>query len=396
MVEIWKAAPAFTPEEIAASVEYANKMYAAAGITATREAGQVPSRWEVLEKMAKEEKVKTRYKVAAHWEGSITVLHPTPEEVREWLIKNKDKESDLAKLDSLKIIIDGVPASRTSLMKKPFLDKPESKGVQNFSTELLNEAVADYDKIGVTSMFHVLGDQAAKLALDSVEGAQKANGVSGLRHHLSHCVIVDEADLPRFKELGVVVDFSPFFPYRGTVHKNHIPAVGEEDFSKWYAVKSMMDQGVVVAIATDYPVSELNPFVHMESSVTRKDPHGLNDEPLAPEQAITVEQAIKAYTWNPAFILGWEDKVGSIENGKLADMIILDQNPVEVADAKISEIKVLTTLLSGEVIFDTVAGVGAVGDPERDRAVAFAIFKASGHPCSLHLHDQEERKLSTL
>lgn len=381
---IWKVAPAFTDEQVEASVEYANKMYAAAGITATREAGTVPQRWDVVEKMAKEGKVKTRYKIAAHWESSVTVLVPTNDEVKELLIENKDKESDIVKFDALKIMVDGVPASRTSLMKKPFLDKPDSYGTQNVSTDDLNKAVLEYDKLGITSMMHVIGDQAAKIALDAVEGAQKANGVSGLRHHLSHCVSVDGKDLPRFKELDVVVDFSPFFPYRGDVHKNHIPAVGEEDFAKWYAVKSMMDAGVVTAIATDYPVSELNPFVHMESAHTRMDPHGLSTDQLAPEEAITVAQAIKAYTWNPAYILGWEKEVGSIETGKLVDMIVLDQNPFDVAAADISEIKVLKTLLSGQIIYDVNTSLGLIYNPEAYRLLALSNFKASGHICSLH------------
>jgi predicted amidohydrolase YtcJ len=357
---------------------------AAVGITATREAGTVPERWAVVEKMAKEGKVKTRYKMAAHWQSSINVLHPTNDEVKKLLIENKDKESDFVKLDALKTMVDGVPASRTSLMKKPFLDKPESHGVQNVSTEELNKAILEYDKLGVTSMMHVIGDQAAKIALDAVEGAREANGVSGLRHHLSHCVVVDEKDLPRFKELDVVVDFSPFFPYRGTVHSNHIPAVGEEGFAKWYAVKSMMDQGVVVAIATDYPVSELNPFVHIESAHTRMDPHGLNTEQLAPEEAISVEAAIKAYTWNPAYILRWEKEIGSIENGKFADMVILDHNPLKVPSADISEIKVLKTLLSGEVIYDAKINLGQLINTEESRLLALKTWKATGHVCAEH------------
>jgi len=384
MVLIWNAAPAFTTEEVEASVEFVNKMYAAAGITATREAGTVPARWDIVEKMAKEGMVKTRYKIAAHWQTSITTLRPSNEEVKSFILENIDKESDILKLDAVKIIVDGVPASRTSLMKKPFLDKPESYGVQNLSTDALNKAVSGYDKLGVTSMIHVLGDQAAKLALDAVEGARKANGVSGLRHHLSHCVIVDEADLPRFKELNVVVDFSPFFAYRGTVHNNHISGVGEEDFAKWYPVKSMMDQGVVVALATDYPVAELNPFVHMESAHTRMDPHGLNTDQHAPQEAISVEAAIKAYTWNPAYILGWEKKIGSIENGKLADMVILDNNPFEISAADISEIKVLKTLLSGEVIFDTKSSLAQLLNTEVSRLIALNYWKATGHPCSKH------------
>jgi hypothetical protein len=334
--------------------------------------------------MAKEGRVKTRYKMMAHWQSSIVTLHPSNDEVKELLIENKDKESDIAKLDGLKIMVDGVPASRTSLMKEPFLDKPESHGVQNLSTEDLNKALVEYDKLGVTTQMHVIGDQASVLALDAVEGARKANGDSGVRHHLTHCVVVDEKDYPRFEELDVVVDFSPFFPYRGDVHSNHVPAVGEEAFTKWYAVKSMMDQGVVVAIATDYPVSELNPFVHIESAHTRMDPHGLSNDPLAPEEAISVEAAIKAYTWNPAYILGWEEQIGSIENGKLADMIILDQSPFKVPAADISEIKVLKTLLSGEVIYDAKINVGQRMNTEETRLLALKHLKATGHVCAEH------------
>ena len=384
MVMIWKAAPQFTAKQIEESVEFANKLYAAVGITATREAGQIPSRWDVVEKMAKEGKVKTRYSIAAHWQSSIVVEHPTNEQVKSFLTENKDNQSEILKLDGLKIMVDGVPASRTSLMKKPFIDKPDSRGVQNLPTEDLNKGVLDYDKLGVLSMIHVVGDEAAKLALDAVEGAQNENGVSKLRHHLTHNVVVDKADLPRFNELGVVADFSPFFPYYGAVNTNHIAAVGEEDFSKWWAIKSMMDQGVVTAIATDYPVAELNPFVNMEAGVTRMDPHGSNEEPHAPEERISVEQAIKAYTWNPAYILGWENKIGSIENGKLADMIILDQNPTEIPSADLSEIKVLKTLLSGEVVFDAHSDMGYLSNLEASRLLALNYFKASGHRCSKH------------
>ena len=383
MVMIWKAAPQFTAKQIEESVEFANKLYAGFGITATREAGQVPSRWDVVEKMVKEGKVKTRYSITSHWQSSIVVEHPNNEDVRTFMTENMDKTSDILKLDGLKIMVDGVPASRTSLMKKPFIDK-DSYGVQNLPTEDLNKGVLDYDKLGVLSQIHVVGDEAAKLALDAVEGAQKANGVSGLRHHLTHNVVVDKADLPRYTELGVVADFSPFFPYYGPTNTNHIQAVGEEDFSKWWAIKSMMDQGVVVAIATDYPVAELNPFVNMEAGITRLDPHGSTEKPHAPEERISVEQAIKAYTWNPAYILGWEKIIGSIENGKLVDMIVLDQNPFDIDAADISEIKVLKTLLSGEVVFDAHSDIGYLSNLEASRLLALNYFKASGHSCSKH------------
>jgi len=113
--------------------------------------------WDVVERMAKEGRVKTRYKMMAHWQSSIVTLHPSNDEVKELLIENKDKESDIAKLDGLKILVDGVPASRTSLHKEPFLDKPESHGVQNLPTEDLTKALVEYDKLGVTVQMHVVG-----------------------------------------------------------------------------------------------------------------------------------------------------------------------------------------------------------------------------------------------
>jgi len=114
------------------------------------------------------------------------------------------------------------------------------------------------------------------------------------------------------------------------------------------------------------------------------DPHGLNTDQLAPEEAISVEAAIKAYTWNPAYILGWENEIGSIETGKLADMIVLEQNPLEVSAADISEIQVLKTLLSGEVIYDAEINLGQQVDAEESRLLALRNLKATGHICAEH------------
>jgi len=115
------------------------------------------------------------------------------------------------------------------------------------------------------------------------------------------------------------------------------------------------------------------------------DPHGLNNDPLAPEEAITVEQAIQAYTLNPANILGWEEKIGSIEIGKLADMVILDSNPLEVAAADISEIRVLKTVFGGEVIFEARNDAAAFrSEAEAARRLAFARLEALNHPCAAH------------
>ena len=384
MKMIFKAAPDYTPEQIAASVEYANKLYASHGITATREAGIVPKRFKVVADLAAQGKVKIRYSLAAHWQTSLIVVAPPNEEVRAFLFENKDKGTDMMKLDALKIYVDGVPASHTALLKEAYADRPDTKGILNIPVDDLKAALIDYDKNGIATIIHVLGDEATKLALDAVEAARIANGDSGILHHISHSIIIDESDIERYRDLGVGVDFSPFFAHPGEMHENHIKAVGKERFEKWYPVKSVMDQKIPVALATDYPVAELNPFVHMETAHTRRHPYGEAEGTHQVSEAISMEAALKAYTLNPARILQWDDKIGSIEEGKLADMVVLDSNPLEVEAVKINEIKVLQTVLTGEVIFDLNEEISFIENIENQRLLALANLKRSGHICANH------------
>ena len=377
--------PPISEAAVRESTEVAMGQFAAHGITATREAGIKPDRFAIVQKIAKEGKLKTRFSIAAHWQTTLVDLPPSNDEVKAFLLANVGKGSDVLKLDSLKVYMDGVPASHTALMKEPYSDRPDSIGMQIIPVSELNATLVEYDASGITVIIHTLGDRAMKEAQDAVGAAREANGNSGLRHHISHSVMIDPVDFDRFETINAVVDFSPFFAYPGPHHDNHEKALGKERLDRFYPVKSLMDRGVVVALATDYPVTQLNPFVHMESAHTRMHPFGEAPGALGVDEAISREAAIKAYTLNPAYILGWEDRIGSIEVGKLADMVIIDRNPLEVPAADISETRVLTTVFGGEVIFEAADGVASREQSEEARQLALARLKQHNHPCAAHI-----------
>jgi predicted amidohydrolase YtcJ len=384
MQPIREILPPIPEEFIVESAETAMGIFAVYGITATREAGTIPARYAVMQRLEREGKLRTRFSFASHWQTTLVDVPPSNEEVKAFLLENAGKGSDVLKLDTLKVYMDGVPASKTAAVKEAYLNEPDNYGEALISQDDLNAAVIEYDAAGVAVIMHVLGDQATRMGLDAIAAARTANGDTGLRHHLSHSIIVDPADFDDYAGVGAVVDFSPFFAYQGAVHTNHIEAMGAERVDQWYPVRSLMDRGVVVALATDYPVDQINPFVHIESAHTRRHPLGEDEGTLGADEAITREQAIKAYTLNPAYILGWDDRIGSIEAGKLADMVILDQNPLEVPAADISDTRVLTTVFGGEAIFEAGDRAALREVTERQHRLALARLEANDHPCTQH------------
>jgi predicted amidohydrolase YtcJ len=384
MRPIRKILPPIPDEAIIQSAEAAMGIFAAHGITATREAGTIPARYAVMQRLENEGRLKTRFSFAAHWQTTLIDVPPSNDEVRAWLLDNTGKHSDVLKLDALKVYMDGVPASRTAAVKEAYLGEPDNFGMTLIAGEELDAAIVDYDANGVALIMHVLGDQATRQGLDAIAAARTANGDSELRHHLSHSIIIDPADFDAYAELGAVVDFSPFFAYQGPVHNNHVEALGAERVDHWYPVKSLMDRGVVVALATDYPVDQINPFVHIESAHTRRHPLGEAEGTLGADEAITREQAIEAYTLNPAYILGWDDIIGSIEVGKYADMVVLDRNPLEIPAEEISDTKVMTTLFAGEVVHQSGDLTASAATTEEMRFAALARLEAEGHPCATH------------
>lgn len=178
-----------------------------------------------------------------------------------------------------------------------------------------------------------------------------ANGDRGNRHHISHLQLIDPADVPRFRELGVVANFQPLWAYSDEyITDLTIPFIGEERGRSMYVIGSVYRSGGVIAFGSDWSVSSANPFWQIETAITRLGALGETTEPLVPEEAINLPEAIEAFTIAGAYVNSSEADTGSIEVGKYADVAVLDQNLFAIDSADISETSAILTLFGGQPV----------------------------------------------
>jgi predicted amidohydrolase YtcJ len=218
--------------------------------------------------------------------------------------------------------------------------------------EFLKRAVTLLDAEGFQVHFHAIGDAAIRQSLDAVEEALLENGDLGHRHHISHLQVIHPDDIVRFAVLNVVANFQPLWAaYDDYIRELNIPAIGEERTSWMYPIQSIIDTGGIVAFGSDWSVSTANPFYQMETAITRMDSNDYSIKPFIPQEAINIETAIDAFTINAAFVNKHEADTGSIEVGKYADLIVLDQNLMDIDPRDISDTQVLLTLLEGNAVY---------------------------------------------
>ena len=252
---------------------------------------------------------------------------------------------------TVKIMQDGVMENYTAAMLEPYLIPSKSRGIPMVDPEKLKTAVTQLDAAGFQVHFHAIGDAAIRQSLDAVEAARKANGDLGHRHHISHLQLIDAADIPRFRELDVVANFQPLWAYADEyITELTIPFLGPERSAHMYPIGSVQKSGATVAFGSDWSVSSPNPFEEMETAVTRLGALGETTEPFLPEEAITLPEAIAAFTINAAYTNRLDKDTGSIEAGKRADLVVLDRNLFEIPASEMSDVKALVTLFEGKPV----------------------------------------------
>jgi predicted amidohydrolase YtcJ len=256
-----------------------------------------------------------------------------------------------------KFFLDGVPtASRTGLMIDPYLTSDEfpeeTRGHSLIPAEVLVEDLVNLDAAGITVKMHAAGDGAVRLALDAIEQARLVNGQSGLRHEIAHAGYIHPDDVPRFAALNATVDLSPYLWYPRPIIDSIIGAVGERAQYYW-PIRDLHEAGASMAIGSDWPsvAVSMNPWPAIEAMVTRRNPHTDAPEALWPEQAITLHQALEIFTLGGAHAYRLETVTGSIEVGKSADLIVLDQNLFDIPIESVSETRVLQTYFEGELVY---------------------------------------------
>ena len=276
----------------------------------------------------------------------------TSEQALAHLPEARELSSEQVRTDQFKYWADGTPLSYTSLTIDPYSNL-DTHGMLTMTEEMRKSAIELLGQ-GYSGHTHAIGDGSVRWVLDLVESAHEQYPGKVRRFHMGHNHLIHPDDLERYVHLDIVAEISPpqWFPFAATplVHE----FLGEERYQRWLDVRAMLDAGITVAYGSDWPTGSPtgNPFRGLESLVTRAHPSGEYEGIWG--EPISVAEMISSATMGGAYAMGREDSIGSIEVGKHADMIIIDQNLFEIEPSDISETRVLATIFNGEVVFRSV------------------------------------------
>jgi predicted amidohydrolase YtcJ len=274
------------------------------------------------------------------------------QQLQEILAARDRYRDDWIAAGSVKFFLDGVIETHTAAMLAPYSDDPSLSGHLLWDPDKYKQFVAELDKDGIQVFTHAIGDRAIRLALDAYQSAATTNGTKDARHRVEHIEAVSAADIPRFGQFGVIASMQPLHAYPDDdTLKAWAPNLGAERAQRGWAWHSIQAAGGVLAFGSDWPVVTLSPWAGLQNAVARQTTEGKPKGGWIPGERISLADAIKAYTLNAAFAGHREKSEGSLEAGKLADLIVISQDLFKVDPLQIGETKVLLTILGGRVVY---------------------------------------------
>jgi len=347
--------PPPSPEENIKALSWSLSTMLAQGITSFTDAGVDDRTMQAYATLADEGILKQRVRGCIMWRAMNFDAHKGS--TAQYIESRNLYARDRFKPDCIKIVLDGVPTDgHTAAMVEPYADATHTedvraRGLLMVPPSLLKETLIDFDRRGLTVKFHAAGDAAVRAGLDAIEAARKANGFSGLLHDVGHNSFVQMSDIQRGRALGATFEMSPYIWYPNPIIPDIRKAIGEERMMRWIPVKDAIDAGALVVPGSDWSVvPSVNPWIAIETLVTRQKPGG-GGEALGQAEKISLQQAFDLFTVNSARQMGNAARTGSIEPGLLADVLVLDRNPFKIPVTEIHEIKVLKTLINGEIVY---------------------------------------------
>ncbi|HEX8621335.1 MAG TPA: amidohydrolase [Allosphingosinicella sp.] len=338
---IEKVVPPPLPRTRDQAFERAQQIMLANGLTAAADMGTTPDDWLVMRRAGDDGRLQVR--ILAYGSGvesalAIAGTRPTP-----WLY------GDRLRLIGVKLYADGALGSRGAWLKQPYKDAPGQRGL-GFLTDtqmlnLMSRAAMDNFQVAV----HAIGDAANDEVLDAIE--ELSNTYKGDRRwRIEHAQIVDPVDLPRFGRLGIVASMQPV--HETSDWKMAEARMGLERLGGAYAWRSMIANGSRLAFGSDFPVESPNPFPGLAAAISRQDPEGQPPGGWLPEQRLTLEQALAAFTRGAAYAGFAEDRIGSLEKGRYADFILVDRDIFDVPTPRqLRETKVVETWIAGKKVW---------------------------------------------
>jgi predicted amidohydrolase YtcJ len=264
-------------------------------------------------------------------------------------IKTQGRGDRWLKFGCLKAFMDGSLGSHTAAFLKPFYDAPKDSGLIITPEEKIYQWTKSADSSNLHVMIHAIGDKAINHLLNVFERVEKENGAKDRRFRIEHAQHIAASDISRFAQLGIIASMQPYHAIDDGRWAEKI--IGKERCKTTYAFKSLLDAKAKVVFGSDWPVAPPTPLEGIYAAVTRRTLDEKNPDGWVPEQKISVAQALTAYT-NDAAYASFDEKIkGSLERGKLADLVVLDQNIFEIAPEKIRDVKVLKTIVGGKEVY---------------------------------------------
>lgn len=258
--------------------------------------------------------------------------------------------SDFLRIGSVKLFADGALGPQTAAMLEPYETNRDNSGILMLSKEEIIQYGKIASKNGLSLAIHAIGDRANREVIDAyseIRQFERGNLLSGLRHRIEHVQVLAEQDLHRLAENNIIASMQP-------IHLVSDMDTADRFWGKRsryaYPFKSLLQNGTRLIFGSDAPVESFNPFFGMYAALTRSK----FDQPFSswfPEEKISLENILAAYTINPAMIANWDDKIGSISSGKFADLIVLPVNPFEIDPFELKDLNPVATMVAGQWVW---------------------------------------------
>ena len=341
MDAVYAAAPSPPPELEDRALDAAMAYVAAQGVTSVHNMGS----WNdlaIFERAQKANRLRTRIYAA--------VPISTWEKLRDTVAARGRGDSWL-RIGALKGFVDGSLGSHTAAMLEPFIDAPNDTGLFVNTPENLYQWVSGADKAGLNLIVHAIGDKAIRTQLDIFERVAKENGARDRRFRIEHAQHIAPSDIPRFAQLGVIASMQPYHAIDDGRWAEKV--IGPERAKGTYAFRSLRDAGATLAFGSDWFVAPPTPLEGIYAAVTRRTLDDRNPGGWIPEQKITVEDALRAYTRGGAYASFDERDKGILTTGALADFAIIDRDITQIPPEQIRDAHVSLTAVGGRVVFET-------------------------------------------
>jgi predicted amidohydrolase YtcJ len=343
MNPIWDTMGESSEDEIVEALKIGGNIFRSHGVTSVAEAG-----------IARKEELRAYQRV--HASGDLAL--------RTWLMMLIDDTLDelislgiktglgdeWMRIGNAKLYTDGSIGGRTARMSHPYQGEPDNYGIYMYPPEEIIQKLIRAHKAGFQVGNHAIGDDAITVLLDAYEAAQREFPVEDPRFRIEHCSILTEPMIDRIQALGAIPIPGTTFLY--DMRPVYLENLGEERVRYAYAMNTFAERGIVAAASTDAPVSGVNPMVGIQMMVTRRD--RLGDE-IFPQERVSLEEAIRSYTWNGAYASFGEHEKGSLEPGKLGDVTVLETDLRSVDPMELRHVRCDLTIADGAIVYERSA-----------------------------------------